>query len=130
RTTRRFRENSMIGRFTFGSGSRSTGIANAPAAQNLVKDIAPERRATIRQKQTEWPVRLEMTEPARDALDAYIHLFSTTPGAFLFAGRTESPPYMAQSSGPLHSASVPGNGARSAKNSGCFSSTRLNTVSS
>src|SRR5262249_21675177 len=98
--------------------------------QNLVKDIAPERRATIRQKQTEWPVRLEMTEPAREALDAYIHVCSKTPGDFLFAGRTASPPYMAQSSGPLHSASVPGNGARAAKNRGCFSSPRLNPVSS
>ena len=35
-----------------------------------------------------------------------------------------------QSSGPLHSASVLGNGARSAKNSGCLSRTRWKTVSS
>src|SRR6266567_2091449 len=44
--------------------------------------------------------------------------------------RGEGNEYAAQSSGPLHSASVFGNGARSAKNSGCLSTTRLKTVSS
>jgi integrase len=56
-----------------------------------VEDIAPHGRAldraTVRQKKTGRPVRFEMTEQTREALDAYIKLASKNPGDFLFVGR-------------------------------------------
>jgi integrase len=61
-----------------------------------VDDIAPNgyatERATVRQKKTGRPVRFEITEQTRQALDAYLHLSAKKPGDFLFAGRG-SPPH-------------------------------------
>jgi integrase len=56
-----------------------------------VDDVAPSGysmdRATIRQKKTSRPVRFELTEQTRTAIDDYLRLTGRKPGQFLFAGR-------------------------------------------
>jgi integrase len=56
-----------------------------------VEDIAPTGyaldRATVRQKKTGRPVRFELTEQTRQAVDDYLKVAHRAPGAFLFAGR-------------------------------------------
>jgi integrase len=56
-----------------------------------VEDVAPHGhavdRATIRQKKTGQPVRFEMTEQTREAVDSYIIAANKKPGEFLFGGR-------------------------------------------
>jgi integrase len=56
-----------------------------------VDDVAPNGysldRATVRQKKTGRPVRFELTEQTRQALDEYLRLSQRKPGEFLFAGR-------------------------------------------
>jgi integrase len=56
-----------------------------------VDDIAPNGytldRATVRQKKTGRPVRFELTEQTRQAIDDYLRLTCRKPGDFLFAGR-------------------------------------------
>lgn len=44
-------------------------------------------RTTIRQKKTGRPVRFELTDHARQAVDDYLRLTGRQPGQFLFAGR-------------------------------------------
>jgi integrase len=56
-----------------------------------VEDIAPHgytmERATVRQKKTGRPVRFELTEQTRQAVDEYLRLAKRQPGSFLFGGR-------------------------------------------
>ena len=56
-----------------------------------VDDVAPNGytldRATVRQKKTGRPVRFELIEQTRQALDDYLRLTNRKPGEFLFAGR-------------------------------------------
>lgn len=56
-----------------------------------VEDVAPRGytvdRATVRQKKTGRPVRFEITEPTRQALDDYINAEGKRAGEFLFKGR-------------------------------------------
>jgi len=56
-----------------------------------VEDVAPNgcaiARATVRQKKTDRPVRFELTEQTRQALDAYLKAASKKPGEFLFTSR-------------------------------------------
>jgi integrase len=56
-----------------------------------VDDVAPNGyavdRASVRQKKTGRPVRFELTEPTRQAIDEYIKLAGKKPGDFLFTGR-------------------------------------------
>jgi integrase len=56
-----------------------------------VEDVAPHGhavdRATVRQKKTSQPVRFEMTEQTREAVDSYIAAANKKPGEFLFGGR-------------------------------------------
>jgi integrase len=56
-----------------------------------VDDVAPNGyaldRATVRQKKTGRPVRFELTDQARMAIDEYLRLTGRKPGQFLFAGR-------------------------------------------
>jgi integrase len=56
-----------------------------------VEDVPPHGhavdRATVRQKKTGQPVRFEMTEQTREAVDNYIEAASKKPGEFLFGGR-------------------------------------------
>ena len=56
-----------------------------------VDDVAPNGyavdRATIRQRKTGRPVRFELTEPTRQALDDYLRFAGRKPGDYLFRGR-------------------------------------------
>ena len=56
-----------------------------------VEDVAPHGqtvdRVTVRQKKTGQPVRFELTEQSREAVDAYIKAVGRKPGQFLFLGR-------------------------------------------
>jgi integrase len=56
-----------------------------------VEDVAPSGyaidRATVRQKKTGHPVRFELTEQTRQAIDDYLRVASKRAGEFLFTGR-------------------------------------------
>jgi integrase len=56
-----------------------------------VEDIAPHGiavdRATVRQRKTGRPVRFELTEQTREAVDDYIKIAGKVSGEFLFRGR-------------------------------------------
>ena len=56
-----------------------------------VDDVAPNGyaadRATVRQRKTNRPVRFELTEHTRHAIDDYIRMAGKKPGEFLFTGR-------------------------------------------
>ena len=58
-----------------------------------VDDVAPSGyamdRATVRQKKTGRPVRFEITDQARQAIDDYLRLTGRKSGQFLFAGRKD-----------------------------------------
>jgi len=58
-----------------------------------VDDVAPNGyaidRASVRQKKTGRPVRFEMTESTRQAIDDYIELAGKKPREFLFTGRRQ-----------------------------------------
>jgi integrase len=59
-----------------------------------VDDVAPSGysmdRATVRQKKTGRPVRFELTDQTRQAIDEYLRLTGRKAGQFLFAGRGDS----------------------------------------
>ncbi len=56
-----------------------------------VEDVAPNgyaiARATVRQKKTGRPVRFELTEQTRQAVDSYLKTASKKRGEFLFTSR-------------------------------------------
>ena len=56
-----------------------------------VDDVAPNghaiERAMVRQKKTGRPVRFELTEQTRQAIDEYLMAAGKKPGDFLFSGR-------------------------------------------
>jgi integrase len=56
-----------------------------------VEDVAPRGyavdRATVRQKKTGQPVRFELTEQTRQAVDDYMRGAGKKPGEILFTGR-------------------------------------------
>src|SRR5215468_10724094 len=56
-----------------------------------VDDVAPNGyavdRATVRQRKTRRPVRFELTETTRLALDDYLRFTGRKPGDYLFPGR-------------------------------------------
>jgi integrase len=56
-----------------------------------VEDVAPNGRAvdraTVRQKKTGQPVRFELTEQTRQAIDEYMKATRRSPGDFLFPSR-------------------------------------------
>jgi len=56
-----------------------------------VDDIAPNgyaiNRAPVRQRKTGRPVRFELTEQTRQAVDDYLEADGKKPGEFLFTGR-------------------------------------------
>lgn len=58
-----------------------------------VEDIAPHGyaldRATVRQKKTGRPVKFELTEQTRKAIDAHLATVKKTPRDYLFDGRFE-----------------------------------------
>jgi integrase len=59
-----------------------------------VDDVAPNGytldRGTVRQKKTGRPVRFELTEQTRQAIDEYLRMIHRKSGEFLFAGRGDS----------------------------------------
>ena len=56
-----------------------------------VDDVAPHGyaidRATVLQRKTGRPVKFEITEQTRQAIDDYLHKSGKVPGDFLFTGR-------------------------------------------
>jgi integrase len=56
-----------------------------------VEDVAPGGyavdRATVRQKKTGRPVKFELTDQTREAVDNYLRASGKKPGQFLFTGR-------------------------------------------
>ena len=56
-----------------------------------VDDVVPSGysmdRATIRRKKTGRPVRFELTDQTRQAIDEYLRMTGRKLGQFLFAGR-------------------------------------------
>ena len=56
-----------------------------------VKDVAPNGytmdRATVRQKKTGRPVKFELADQTRQAIDDYLKAAGKKPGDFLFTGR-------------------------------------------
>jgi integrase len=56
-----------------------------------VEDVAPNGytlpRATVRQRKTGRPVRFELTEQTRQAVDNYLKDAGKQPGEFLFTSR-------------------------------------------
>ena len=56
-----------------------------------VDDVAPNgyaiERASVRQRKTDRPVRFELTEQTRQAIDDYLAASSRKPGKYLFGGR-------------------------------------------
>ncbi|MCA6117326.1 tyrosine-type recombinase/integrase [Bradyrhizobium sp. WSM 1738] len=56
-----------------------------------VDDVAPggyaADRATVRQKKTGRPVKFELTESTRQAIDDYLRVTGKKPGDYLFTGR-------------------------------------------
>jgi integrase len=58
-----------------------------------VEDIAPQGyaldRATVRQKKTGRPVKFELTDQTRKAIEGYLATVEKKPGDFLFDGRFE-----------------------------------------
>jgi integrase len=56
-----------------------------------VEDVAASGytadRATVRQKKTGRPVRFELSEQTRQAVDDYLKVANKRPGEFLFSGR-------------------------------------------
>ena len=58
-----------------------------------VEDIAPHgyaiERVTVRQKKTGRPVRFEVTEQTRQAIDDYLRVADRKQGQFLFAAQRE-----------------------------------------
>jgi integrase len=59
-----------------------------------VEDVAPSGyavdRANVRQKKTGQPVKFELTEQTRQAIDNYVRAARKKPGEFLFTGRRGS----------------------------------------
>jgi integrase len=56
-----------------------------------VEDIAPNgfamTRATVRQRKTGHPVKFELTEQTREAVETYLKQFGRKPGEFMFISR-------------------------------------------
>jgi len=60
-----------------------------------VEDVAASGyaadRTTVRQKKTGRPVRFELSEQTRQAVDDYLKVANKSPGEFLFTGRMLCP---------------------------------------
>jgi integrase len=57
-----------------------------------VEDVAPNGyavdRATVRQKKTGRPIKFELTDQTREAIDDYVRVTNRKVGEFLFTGRS------------------------------------------
>jgi integrase len=71
--------------------ARRRGPHGCDVVSIKVEDVAPRGfavdRATVRQKKTGHPVKFELTEQTRQALDDYIKAARKQTGEFLFTGR-------------------------------------------
>jgi integrase len=69
----------------------STALRGCDLVALRVDDVAPNGyavdRANIRQRKTGRPVRFELTEVTRQALDEYLRMTGRKPGEYLFPGR-------------------------------------------
>jgi integrase len=58
-----------------------------------VEDVAPNgytvERATVRQRKTGRPVKFELTEQTRQAIEEYLRASGKKPGEFLFTSRRQ-----------------------------------------
>ena len=64
---------------------------NQPAQiSDRVRLLFAVDRATVRQKKTGQPVRFELTEQTRQAVDDYVRAAAKKPGEFMFTGRPGS----------------------------------------
>ena len=63
-----------------------------------VEDVAPRGyavdRAIVRQRKTGRPVKFELTEQTREAVDQYLRDTGRQPGQWLFAGRGDPPRHL------------------------------------
>jgi hypothetical protein len=70
--------------------SRLPRLRGCDVVSLRVEDVAPHGhavdRATVRQKKTAQPVRFEMTEQTREAVDSYLGAATKKPCGFLFGG--------------------------------------------
>ena len=70
-----------------------------------VEDVAPNGytvdRATVRQRKTGRPIRFELTEHTRQAVDTYLKSSRKKPGGFLFTGRRSGRSMTARQCGRL-----------------------------
>src|SRR5690349_20929435 len=59
-----------------------------------VEDVAPNgytvERATVRQRKTGRPVKFELTEQTRQAIEDYLRASGRKPGEFLFGSRRQN----------------------------------------
>src|ERR1700737_3356417 len=71
-------------------------LRGSDAVALKVDDVDPSGyavdRATVRQKKTGQPVRFELTEQTRQAVDDYVRAATKKPGEFLLGGRRGSAP--------------------------------------
>jgi integrase len=89
-----------------------------------VADVAPNGytldRATVRQKKTGRPVRFELTEQTRLAIDDYLRISRRKPGEYLFAGRGGDRHGLTTRHTPASSASGSRASASTRSSSGCI----------
>jgi integrase len=82
---RRIRDLALFN-FAIDSKLRGCDVVNL-----MVDDVAPHGytldRATVRQRKTGHPVKFEITEQTRQAVDEYLAAARKRPGEFLFTGR-------------------------------------------
>jgi hypothetical protein len=57
--------------------------------KTLLRTDSPWSGATVRQRKTGHPVKFELTEQTREAIDAYTTRFGMKPGDYLFASRRD-----------------------------------------
>jgi integrase len=73
---------------------RTRDLANCDVVAFKVDDVAPSGyavdRATVRQKKSGQPVRFELTEETRQAVDDYARAAAKKPDEFMFTGRPGS----------------------------------------
>jgi integrase len=73
--------------FNLAIDSKLRGDVVAIRVEDVAGGGCTADRATVRQKKTGRPVRFELGEQTRQAIDDYLKAASKRPGEFLFAGR-------------------------------------------
>jgi len=70
--------------------TRDEGRPFGSAIRSLIPSGYAIDRATVRQKKTGQPVKFELTEQTRQAVDDYLRGTSRKPAEFLFSGRGDA----------------------------------------